>query len=417
MKLTRLSGSSTASENETLTFEIPVQAVNLARSYMTIDYKITGEGAAKAMWAFRNTVPFSSMQLFTRGGQYLCDIRDRCSDFFQIVSNCDTTDTELEEGSNEIEPLYPQKTAGSFLAWANGATATTAKPYWERVYLQQAVKSADPLNDINVKLTIPFSLFKNTVFECDKSVLFAEVLVLKLKVASKDDIGFTSTADNEPTIGAASLANDVSFSNIYTYIAQERNASVVEALNAQVQSQSGFSLLVPYPSVFQDQRSSTNQTVSLRLNKSHGSALKKIQSVCYSTAAGKNHRYDHHNTTAGAKVSEYYQTLNNNRLTEYNVSVSDGKDWLEHRQRCKGTPIYNRDIYLHNWFIEANFINYADKESDMKTRDTNCYGGIDLSQEVRYDVNATTANATHRWISVVHGVKLMNINNQGLILA
>jgi len=351
-------------------------------------------------------------------GQYLCDIRDRCSDYFQIVSNCDTTDTELEEGSFETEPLYAQNSDGSYLPWITGNQATKAKPHWERVYLQQEAKSADPINDINGKLLIPFKLLKGTIFEVNKSVMFGEVLVLKIKLATKDDIGFTSIDNVNPTDTPASLANNVSFSNIYCYVAQEKNSSVISALSAQVQSDTGFSLLVPYPSIFQNQRSSTNQTVSLRLNKSHGSALKKVQSVCYSTAAGKNHRYDHHNTTGGHSVVEYYATLNNNRLTEYNVSVSDNKDWIEHRRRCKGTPIYNRNIYLHNWFIEDSFLNYSDKQSDMKTRDTNVYGGVDLStNEVRYDINATTANATHRWISVVHACKMMNIARNGLVLA
>lgn len=346
-------------------------------------------------------------------GQYLCDIRDRCSDYFQIVSNCDSTDAELEEGSSN-EPLFANSTANNYLAWTNDVS--TAKPYWERQYLEQVVKGAD--NHLNRKLIIPMDLFKGTVFECDKSVLFGEVLVLKVKLATKDDLGFTSPEDNQPANdNVASLANDITFSNIYCYVSQDRNSSVISALNAQVQSSSGFSLLVPYPSVFQNQRSSTSQNISLRLNKSHGSALRKIQSVCYSTDAKKNYRYDHHNTVAGQTVSEYHTTINNNRTTEYNVSVGINLDWIEHKQRSKETTIYDKSIYRHNWFIEDDFVNYADKESDLKTRDTNVFGGIDLSSEIRYDVNATTANATHRWISVVHGTKMMNISNQGLLLA
>jgi hypothetical protein len=417
MKIVRQSGVSTASPGEDCQWEIPVQAVNLARSYMTVEYKCDAPAAGAGNFNFihEGIVPFQSIQLFTRGGQYLCDIRDYASDYSRVAMTYDSTDAELEEGSTapRAEPLHAANENVSDIGHlANGSNA---KSYWQQQYLYTPGDNTviDGSTDSKTyKLLIPFKAIKDTIFEVDKSILFREVLVLKVKFGATDDLGYVGTT---PNAAVASLTG-LSFSGIYLYVAQERNASVVEALNAQTNSQEGFSLLVPYPSVYRNNRDSTQQNVTLRLNKSNGSSLKKIQTACFSGSTDKNRRYDFHNTRGGSKVNEYYTNINNNRLTEFNVNVADNLDWMIIRKRCKGTPVYNEDIYRNNWIIEDGFSNNADKMSDMKTKDTNVYSGISLDEEIRYDVYATTSNTSHNWLSLVHSQKVLNINQSGLII-
>lgn len=425
MKIVRQSGVSTANPGEDCQWEIPVQAVNLARSYMTIDYNVTATGNTDHNIFFQGITPFQSIQLFTRGGQYLCDIRDYASDYSRVAMTYDSTDAELQEGSSKdngdtvIEPLHSANTTTAITGWSAGSNA---KRHFEQAYaLSTGTGALDGTTEAkSYKLLIPFKAIKDTIFEVDKSILFREVLVLKVKFGTADDVGYVG---NSSTYVATGSLAGLSFSNMYLYVAQERNASVVEALNAQTNSQEGFSLLVPYPSVFRNNRSTTQQNVTLRLNKTHGSSLKKIQTACFSTSTDKEHRYDFENgiedidgKAQGSKVREYYTNINNNRLTEFNVNVGEGLDWLIIRKRCKGTPIYNAAVYRNNWIVEDGFSNNADKMSDMKTKDTNVYSGISLDEEVRYDVYATTANASHNWLSLVHGQKVLNINQSGLII-
>lgn len=424
MRIVRQNGSDTASPGDDIQFEIPVQAVNLARSYMTIEYKCDAPGADNNNWIHEGVVPFQSLQLFTRGGQYLCDIRDNCSDYSRITMTYDSTDTELEEGSSapRAEPLHSTNQDKSLIGHLASA-GSTAKPHWEQQYLYTpgvnvALDGATEAK--TYKLLIPFKSIKDSIFEVDKSILFREVLVLKIKLATSDDIGYIGVgAGANPNADDPISLSNLAFSDIYLYVAQERNASVVEALNAQTNSQEGFSLLVPYPSVFKNTKSSTKQNITLRLNKYHGSSLKKIQTACFSSSTAKNLRYDYSNTIAAnvaSKVKEYYANINNNRLTEFNVESAKGLDWLVHKKRCKGTPVYNQAIYRNNWIIEDEFSNCADRMSDMKTKDTNVYSGIDLNEEIRYDVYATTVDATHNWVSLIHGQKVLNINQSGLII-
>ena len=409
MKIVRQSGSQTANAGEDIQFEIPVQAVNLARSYLTYTIQSTSAGGAgKHNYHHEGIAPFQSVQLFTRGGQYLCDLRDEANKYSRMVATFDSTDGELEEGADN-EPLHASKSTTNLVGYS--ATASTDKPYWEQQYLSRGSAAATTYSQ---KKLLPLKFLKDTIFEVDKSILFREVIVLKIKLAAKEQLAYQADADSNGNVVAIT---GVAFSNINLYVAQERNASVVEALNAQTNSQEGFSLLVPYPSIFTNVRTSSDRhNITLRLNKSHGSSLKKIQSTCFNNTDSNETAYDFDNQAVG-RVSEYYANINNNRLTEFNISVQDELDWLVHKRRCKGTPIYNYEIYSRNWFIEDEFSNCADKMSDMKTKDTNVYSGIDLNEEIRYDIYATMASVqTGKWVSLIHGQKVLNLNQSGLII-
>lgn len=424
MKIVRQSGSQSANAGEDLQFEIPVQAVNLARSYLTYDISSTCPTSATLYnWHHEGIVPFQSVQLFTRGGQYLCDLRDEATKYSRIVGSIDSTDTELEEGAGHqvqtqtasgtpadaVEPLHPSTESIQYVGYS--ATGSIDKPYWEQRYLSSGKVNTAVFTQ---KKILPLKFLKDTIFEVDKSILFREVIVLKVKLAAKEQLAYAAEDDSFTN---AVAATSVAFSNLNLYVAQERNASVVEALNAQTNSQEGFSLLVPYPSIFSNTRTNSSaHNITLRLNKSHGSSLKKIQSACFNNSDSNHLAYDFNNQSNGI-VSEYYANINNNRLTEFNVSSADNLDWLIHKKRCKGTPIYNANIYKRNWFIEDEFSNCADKMSDMKTKDTNIYSGIDLGEEIRYDIYATMGGAlTRKWISLIHGQKVLNINQSGLII-
>jgi len=175
-------------------------------------------------------------------------------------------------------------------------------------------------------------------------------------------------------------------------------------------------LLVPYPSVFTNQRdASTQQNVTLRLNKSHGSSLKSIKHVVFKQDTATVGRYDRSNT-AEAKVVSYYTNLNNNRMTEFDILCANQLDYMIQRPRLLDSPALNSAVYKLNWFHEDEFSDNQDKLSDGITDNTNILSGISLNEEIRWDMYMTTASNAHRHFSIVHGQKLMNINARGLVL-
>ena len=416
MKLVPLSGNQTQTVGTAgvdITFEIPVQAVNLARSYFYASVSIPAQGADDYSWVHRGIVPFSSMQLFTRGGQYLLNLQERATDYSRIVMSADCTNDELENGSEEGQ-LYPTPDAKSLVA-QSGANGSVAAPYKEQQYLSVSGNNAIQ----TYKIIFPMSQLKETILAVDKSILFREVIVCKFKLAPKGDIAWQNGDATTPDAGDnEDLAGDITYSDIAFFVAQERNASIVQALNAQTETQEGFSLLVPYPSTFTNIRTSAQQNVSLRLNRSHGASLKAIKHTVFRNSGAnlqRSDRYERDNKTQ-TKATSYYVNLNNNRLTEFNIDSAKGEDWMVLRQKLRQSPAYNREIYQLNWFHEDDFSNYADKMSDMKTKDTNCMSGISLNEEIRWDYYSTCAVASHRHFTVVHGQKVLSINRSGIVI-
>lgn len=418
LRVVPLSGSMTQTvslnSGTDVTFELPVQAINMARSYIYMDVSIPAQGAGLTSMIHQGICPFSSMQIFTRGGQYLLNLQERATDYSRVVISADSQHKDLVNG-DDSGPLY--RSAATTLVGELSA-GDTASPYFQQEYLISSAANAVQ----TYRIVFPMSALKHTICSVDKSILYREVLVCKFKLAPSSDIAFQNNSTTDPTSAPLNLGatgggvlDVITYSNISFYVAQERNASVVEALNAQTESESGFSLLVPYPSVFTNQRSAaTTQNVTLRLNKSHGSSLKAIKH-CVFANAGNNSRYDRNNR-GDAKVTEYYTNVNNNRLTEFNIDTSADLDWMLHKRRLMNTPALNNDVYKLNWFHEDRFDDYQDKLSDMSSVDTNVVSGINLNEEIRWDIYATTVNAAHRHFSICHGQKLMNINARGLVL-
>jgi hypothetical protein len=415
MKLVPLSGSQsltvTPTSGQPLTFEVPVQAINFARSYFYADVSIALV-AAKYIYAHQGSCPWSAVQLFTRGGQYLCNLQANANDYCRIVSSSDSRRSELQSGSSE-EPLYTEGDALS-LVGSKGATGSVAAPYREQSYLKVGPSGAA----LTYQIMFPMKMIRESVLALNKSINFREVLVIKFQMAKGQDIAFTGDAAADPDDAPVALATDITYTNIALYVAQERNAEVVSALNAQTSSDAGFSLLVPYPTLFTNIRTGTSQNVSLRLNKSHGSSLKAVKSCLFYDADGDkntNLRYDRDNT-ANTRITSYYTNVNNNRMTEFDINTSRDEDFMVQRQKLMDSPALNKGVYKLNWFHEDRFDDYQDKKSDLMTTDTNILSGINLNQEIQYDAFFTTANASHRHVSIVHGQKLLNINNRGLVI-
>jgi len=177
MKIVPLSGSQnvsvTAAAGTDLTFEIPVQAINFARSYFSADVSIPIPGAGGSFnWKHDGICPFESMQVFTRGGQYLLNLQSDCTDYSRIVISADSSRRELQNG-DATGPLF-RSGASAKVPEESGSNALA--PYWQQQY---ATSAGDNLV-LNYRIMFPMSMMKETVLSVDKSILFREVLVCKL---------------------------------------------------------------------------------------------------------------------------------------------------------------------------------------------------------------------------------------------
>jgi hypothetical protein len=407
-KIVPLSGNQTVSAGNEVQFELPVQAWNLAKSYFSATLTVPAQGAGNFSWVHRGLAYWSSAQLFTRSGTYLLNLQEKCTDYSRVVISADSTTDELEHG-DESGPLYVEGDTKSLIG-GSGANGSTAAPYRQQSYL--SVSGDNAAQTIQIKF--PMKALKRTIMALDKSILFREVLVLRLKMAPIGDIGYLGTSATNTDTGATDLTGAVQFTNVAFYAAQEKSASVVEALNAATGSPQGMSFVVEYPTTYTNSRSGTQQNITLRINKFAGSSLVAVKNTVFS-GGSYNARYDR-DTDGDAIVSSYYTNINNNRLQQFEVDISAGDAYMLHKERLHNTPALNQTIYKENWFHEDRFDN-GNRSKDDGEVDENVYAGIDLSQEVRYDLYATTANATHTHFSIVHALKILNINANGIVIA
>ena len=224
---------------------------------------------------------------------------------------------------------------------------------------------------------IPLNVFKDSICDVDKSILFNEILVCKIRLSRGSQFLWEGTSATNPDTGATTITDTWSFSNLALYCSQERNSAVVESLQQQVSSQQGFSLLVGYPSLFRNQRSGTSQSITIRANRSHGQTLKAITYACYDQDTDE--KYYYRDNTGERSVSSYYTAVNNQRLQEFNIDASRDEDWMVHRISTRGTPVANATIYKYNWFHEDRFDNNDTNQDDIRdlaTVDTNALAGL-----------------------------------------
>jgi hypothetical protein len=234
-KIVPLSGNQTVSAGNEVQFELPVQAWNLAKSYFSATLKVDAQGENKASWIHRGLAYWSSAQLFTRSGTYLLNLQEKCTDYSRVVISADSTIDELEHG-DKSGPLYVEGDSKSLIG-GSGAGGSTAAPYRQQSYL-----TTTGLNTATViQIKFPMKALKRTIMALDKSILFRETLVLRLKMAPIGDIGYQNGNATNPDAATIADLSGATFEDVAFYAAQEKSASVVEALNAATGSPQGMS--------------------------------------------------------------------------------------------------------------------------------------------------------------------------------
>lgn len=421
-KLVNLSGNTTqsvgAQSPTDITYEIPPNCVNLARGYLTAKVKVGAQDSTYYAWVHK-VIPFSSVSLSTRGGAYLYQVMDRLSDFSRIQQG-EATDDNLLHGDDE-EPLCIAKQAGKALIGGKGSAGSVGAPYFEQQYLQVGGLNADYTFDIKIPLK-----HLGGIFAVNKSILYREPLVLRIQLCKGADFVYRGTSNTNPDTGADDMfsTSTIEFSDLGLYIPVERNSAIVQSLNMATSSESGFSILFPYYSVYNNVRSGSSQATTIRANSNQGQSIRSIKTCIFSTKDNHARRYDrwireggNPVNTQGNKCNTYRTLLNGQRLQEYDIDASKGQDWVENKDNLKNGIYWNKNVYQLNWSHTDNFSNQADTESDMKTRDTQVFAGISTrGGEVRHDFYLECDNQSNRIVSVVEGIKTLSINAKGLLV-
>ena len=475
-------------------FELPVKVFNLARSRINLQLQIAAPGAGISNYIFGNTIYFwQNIQFYNRGGLLLVDLR-----YVQNYTNLVTLpETNLEDfltygtykaGTTGNIPataatdatglgyMFQPSGAGDLFV-SNGSVAVAAPNtspiptlvnytnvrHDHNATLDNA--SANDYADVKfnevryfvvgsangatyINLSIPLSMFKNTLFDIDKDLYFNEIMLIRFVWNPIARIGFTSAAPaaaiiaqntviqynaeipspaDSTTAPAALGANAVQINNLSLTLALEDNQAVAQELISKYYS-GGITLLTPF--VYADKYSlnaSTSQTITLRYNSIHGSSLIKLYYAPYNNTENLNTTYDHSNLVIGtqanpqyrpgSKVTQFYTALNNERLQEFNLYSANYDEWLLLKDSLRGSCILSSNVYYYNWFWKESFEHIRPPlDYNSEFDEDNLIRGLSLATEQKIDIFLTTPNAAYNHYSFAVTQKTLSISPSGIML-
>ncbi len=431
---------STSGGNDAV-FEIPQVPINLSQSVLQLQLTPTAAGASCYNWVFMDSLSFlQGIQLYTRQGVMLCDISNNLQNYTKVVWKADVRRDEYEN----FDLVATSSGAGRMLRKSNGAASSTPAtctlrptksdanstaenvPYLENQYVQPgAITTATPI----INVSIPLSMIKNTIFEIDKTLYFDQVVLCRLIFGANSKCVYVNHSATDPsdTTGLAIAPGAVSVSNMYLYLAQERNPELANVLRAEIQKGS-FSIPIPYVHIFkQGAITGTSQSTTVRLNRAHGRRLLKIYHSMFGGSADGNlqnlnfaycNAIGNHNTNNLNYMESYHTELQTQRLQSWEITLSSYDDWLVQQQRLQNSLVLSSEILRYNFFHLDDFTG-SEKSVNKDYIEKNQMVGVPLDVEQRYDwfsTHHTTAapkKLDHFDMVVVQ--KLLQITPQGIM--
>jgi len=397
-------------------FELPPKVMNFSRSIIKYTATPTAGGANAANWLFQDCVAgIRQMQLYTRGGKYLCDINN-LDHYTKIVLKSDVKKSESHEidiAGATNNTLYGV-VAGALATYKYDQTAADANPsVYRPVYITPSTASNSATPVLNMEL--PLSQIKNTLLALDKDLYFNEVILLRIVWNPYTSWGFKSVqadpdALTDPVTGAVALAANIAITNLTLKLALESNEIINRGLIDKVQRE-GMHVVVPYVYGFKYTAAGTptTQTVTLRLNRANGMHLKKIYHSLFNATETIATRFLNTNINKTNIVS-YYTMVDNVRRQQFDVVTANDDDIDYVAGNIKGSVIANCDIYRYNWFVLEKFDEGHDTATDCVD------SGLPLDIEHKWDFYATTSAANYNHYSFIVTTKLLSIMPMGVDL-
>lgn len=385
--------------SETL-IEIPTVAHNLAQSYLSFDLDISKSNTpGDYNWYYTDVIPIQQMQLYTRNGQYLADV-NYWMNYMKVVPKRELSIDKFL-ALDQIEVLKRCNVIASSNIRHDNTSGDIA--YTEPDYI---AVSGDNAATGAMQYKLPLFLISNTIFSINKTLKFADVIVLRIVWSPLNRFAWKATSAANPTTGAGDIAATVvgNVKNLNLYLAVETHPMISTDLNNKIAS-GGLRLNIPYVYCYKTTLGA-NGTVTTRWNRGHGSELRKIYTTLFNTAENKNTNLDHSNV-AGAKVESYYTMLDSNRIQQVNIDAKTKfEDYMYNKKFLQESLLQSRNVYQYNWFHLDDFSGDSKNATEL--------AGIPLGdREIRHDFVGLTSTAGNAYTFAVCDKELV-ITAQGV---
>jgi hypothetical protein len=416
-------------------FELPTKVFNFAQS--KLKFNVAYAAGAAYVWRWKdNIAPIYGIQLYTRGGQFICDISQGLPNWLKIARKAQTklADYETYEETdglyksnqpvnNQISYSIPSEAfvwtkIGTESAFAIsvagtggggtvaptttttiGSTSSSFRPNGDRINVNYTENTYAKVSGSATADTdyyeIPLSAFKDTILSLDKDITFPEIVYMRIIWNKGTSMCWNGTSATNPSTGATTWAGTApTVGGLQLYLAVEQNTGIVSSVVSQMKS-GGLTVAIPYLYSYKTALSGTSQNLSTRLNSGHGISLLKAITVPYDRAEDVNTTYNHNNLSA-ARVTSLYTLMNNNRLQEFDIEckANTDLDWMAMFDKLKGSVIQSKDMYKYNWFYEDSFDYVTGMNDEKNVDEQNLMSGLSLKEEIKYDVYTTIPSFT-----------------------
>ena len=172
-------------------------------------------------------------------------------------------------------------------------------------------------------------------------------------------------------------------------LAKEKNQLIDTDTKAKVLGD-GLNMMIPF--IWSDKQNlqTATQNISLKYDPHNGQRLMKVFHSSYNNTESGSTCYDRDNLN-NAKVLSYYDEVDNERQTQYDINTSNYDDYLIMRETLGGSCIFSYDEFYYNYLNVLNFCEEDDVGSRKKIQD-NYIDGKQINKEIKYSKYMTTAN-------------------------
>lgn len=418
---TNVSTLSVTNGGDETIFEIPSKVFNLSKSVLSFTMTPIAANTLKTQIFAEGTPHLRSIQLYNRAGLFLCNINSlnkymgSVTRYITDHSYFKTFDEVGEDNLNGYMDVLTKTNSASPGGYSDHLDMTSSDINNEPIYFIASANAG--ANSPVIKYQIPLGRIKDSIFGLDIDQCFNEVVYMRLIWEGASQIGFTSTTVATLT-GVNSFA-EYRITNQYLYLAGEVNDEIINHI-VNVKIKEGLTYQVPYlyTNKLVKQQTDTSQSLSIRLNRSHGIKVTRIYFVPFVGAEAINTTLNHSNTfgvvvqtgtPAAYGIKTYYTTIDNKRTSQYDYDAATC--WLEKRHLFKNSCITGSTSFFNNWVHIEDFTNESGVGDRSRYDD-----GYSLANEVVYNVTCDTqANLMNNYF-FSSCIKQIMITPQGITL-
>lgn len=413
-----------------LEFEIPPKVKNQYFDVLAYDIVLPVGGTTNRVMFNDGLASIRTLQLVTRGGQYIVDIQnfDKYSKSFRYTCNKETfktltkidRDVALVDGATQ-SVFSQHKGLGFSLEITNkrlaagGITLTNKDDIDEPTYF---TTTGTQLVGVSARypVRLPMNLIYDSFFGVSQDVNFNEIVLLRVELNDPNKIGLRGTVDVQTAYTTYTIENP------YYYVAYQQDQYIIDMVNnSPVQN-----ILIPFTRSAKlgcTVGAGNSFTLSNRLNTSDGARLLRMMWMPFNYTETTSISQDHSNlsivSTTGVmtphKVTNFYVEVDNVRRSPYNFDCSKFEDYEIIRPLLKNSCVGSAEQYANNMCWIENFADNYGIAEQFDYDKARWIEGAPIVQEMKLDITFTaTAVNTQNYFFFVTQKMLTISKDQGI---